>query len=245
MESGPITSWPVVGESVEAVRNFIFLGSKITTYGDCSHEIKRHLLHRRKAMTNLGRVLKSRDITLPTKVCKIKAMFFSSSHVQMWELYNKKSWASENWCLQILVLEKTLQSLLDSKEIQSVHPKGNQPWIFIGRSDTEAETPILWPPDVKNWLIGKDPDAGKDWRQVEKGVTEDEMIGWHYWLSGHEFEETLGNSEGQGSLARAVHGVSKSWTQLSDCTTTVWLNSTSQYFWASWGLNKKVSPLAF
>ena len=120
-------------------------------------------------MTNLGRVLKSGDITLPTKVCKVKAMVFSSSHVQMWELYNKKSWAWENWFLQSLVLEKTLETPLDCKEIQSVHPKGNQPWMFIGGTDAETETPRLWTPDVKNWLIGKDPDAGKDWRQEEKG----------------------------------------------------------------------------
>ena len=113
---------------------------------------------------------------------------FSSSHIWMWELDYKESWAPKNWCFWTVVLEKTLESPLDCKEIQLVHPKGNQYWIFIGRSDTEAEAAILWPPDAKNWLIGKDRDAGKDWRQKEKGTTEDEMVGWHHWLNGHEFE---------------------------------------------------------
>ena len=113
---------------------------------------------------------------------------FSSSHVWMWELDHKESWVKKNWCFWIVVLEKTFESPLDYKEIQSVYPKRNQPWIFIARTDAEAETPILWPPDAKNWLIGKDPDAGKDWRQEEKGMTEDEMVGWHHRINGHEFE---------------------------------------------------------
>ena len=134
--------------------------------------------------------IKSRDITLPTKV-----------HIVMWELDHKEDWALKNWCFQIVVLEKTLESPFDSKQITLVNPKGNQSWIFIGRTDAKAETPILRPPDVKSWLIGKDPDAGKEWRQEEKGMTEDEMVGWHHWLNGHEFEQTLGDSEGLGSLA--------------------------------------------
>ena len=113
---------------------------------------------------------------------------FSSSHVQMWELGHKEGWAPKNWCFQIVLLEKTLESPLDSK-IKPVNPKGNQPWIFTGRTDAQAEAPILWPSDVKNWLIWKDPDAGKDWRQEEKGMTEDEMVGWHHQLNGHEFEQ--------------------------------------------------------
>ena len=113
---------------------------------------------------------------------------FSSSHVWMWELDYKESWAPKNWCFWTVVLEKTLESPLDCKEIQPVHSKGDQSWIFIGRTNAEAETPKLWPPDVKNWLIWKDPDAGKDWRQEEKGMTEDEIVGWHHWLNGHEFE---------------------------------------------------------
>ena len=126
---------------------------------------------------------------------------FSSSHVWIWELDDKESWAPKNWCFRTVVLEKTLESPLDSKEIQPVNLKGNQPWIFIGRTDAEAEAPILWPPDVKNWLIGKDPDAGKDWRQEEKGMTEDEMVGWQHRLDGHELEQALGVGDGQGSLA--------------------------------------------
>ena len=113
---------------------------------------------------------------------------FSSSHVWMWELDYKESWAPKNWCFWTVVLEKTHKSPLDCKEIQPVHPKGNQSWIFIGRTDAEAETPILWPPDAKNWLTGKDLDGRTDWRWEEKGMTEDEMVGWHYRLNGHEFE---------------------------------------------------------
>ena len=113
---------------------------------------------------------------------------FSSSHVWMWELDYKESWATENWCFWTVVLEKTLKSPLDCKEIQPVNSKGNQSWIFTGRTDAEAETPILWPPDMKNQLLGKDPDAGKDWRQEEKGMTEDEKVGWHHRLHGQEFE---------------------------------------------------------
>ena len=121
----------------------------------------------------------------------------------MWELDCKESWVPKNWCFWTVVfktVEKTLESPLDSKEIQPVHPKGGQSWIFIGRTDVEPETPILWPPDVKNWLTGKDPDAGKDWRQEEKGITEDEMVGWHHRLDRHEFEWVLGTGVGQGSL---------------------------------------------
>ena len=125
---------------------------------------------------------------------------FSSSHVRMWELDHKEGWAPQNWSFWTVVLEKTLESPLNCKEIQPVHPKGNHSWIFIGRTDTEAETPILWPPHEKNWLIAKDPDARKDWRR-EKGTTEDEMVWWHHWPNGHEFEQTMGDSEGQGNLA--------------------------------------------
>ena len=118
----------------------------------------------------------------------------------MWEWDHKESWVLKNQCFQTVVLEKTRVSSLDCKEIQPVHPKGDQSWIFIGRTDAKAEAPLLWPPDVKNWLLGKDPDAGQDWRQEEQGTTEDEMVGWHHWLDGHEFEQALGNGEGEGSL---------------------------------------------
>ena len=156
--------------------------------------------------------IKSRDITLQTKVLWVKAIFFfPSSHVWMWELDHKEGWVLKNWCFWTVVLEKTLECALVSKEIQPVNLKGNQSWIFIGGTVAEAEAPILWPPesknwlieqdpDVKSWLIWKDPDAGKDWGQEEKGRTEDEMVGWHHRLNGHEFEKAWGVGEGQGSL---------------------------------------------
>ena len=124
---------------------------------------------------------------------------FSSCHVWMWELDHKEGWAPKNWSFWTVMLEKTLESPSDCKEIKLVNPKGNQPWIFNGRTDAETETPIFWPPDVKSWLIGKDPDVGKDWGQEEKGMTEDEMVGWHQQFNGHESEQIQGDSEGQGS----------------------------------------------
>ena len=145
-------------------------------------------------------ILKGRDITLPTKVHLVKAMVFPVVMYKC-ELDCEESWALKNWCFWTVVLEKTLESPLDCKEIQPVQPKGDQSWVFIGRTDVEAETPILWPPDAKNQLTGKDPHAGKDWRWEEKGTTEDEMVGWHHWLNEHEFKQTLGDSVGQGSLA--------------------------------------------
>ena len=137
---------------------------------------------------------------MPTKIHIVKSYGFSSSHVKMWNLDHKEGWVPKNWYFWTVVLEKTLENPLDSEEIKPASPKGDQSWIFIGRTDAEAEAPILWPPDAKNWLIGKDPDAGKDWRQEEKRVTEDEMVGWHHCLNGHEFEQTPENSEGQRSL---------------------------------------------
>ena len=125
---------------------------------------------------------------------------FSSSHVWMWELDHEEGWVPKNWCFWTVVLKKTLKSPLNSKEIKTVNPRRNQPWMFIARTDAEAEAPVLWPPDTKSWLTGKDSDAGEDWGQ-EKGMTEDKMVGWHHWLNGHESELTPGDSEGQGILA--------------------------------------------
>ena len=188
MASSPITSRQTDGETMETVIDFIFLGTKITADGNCSHEIKRHLLLGKKAMTNQDNILKSRDVTLPTKVHLVKAMVFSSSHVWMWELDYKESWELRNWCFWTVVLEKTFESPLECKEINPVNPKGNQSWIFIGRTDAKAEAPILWPSNAENWLTVKVPHDGKDWKQEGKGMTEDEIVGWHNWLNEHEFE---------------------------------------------------------
>ena len=168
MASSPITWRHIYGETMETVTDFLFLGSKITVDGDCSHEIKRHLLLGRKVMTNLDGILKSRDFTLPTKVRLVKARVFPVV------MYGCESWttkkaerrridAFELWCWSRFLR-------VPCKEIKPVYPKGDHSWIFIGRTDAEAETPILWPPEAKNRLIGKDPDAGKDWRQQEKGM---------------------------------------------------------------------------
>ena len=202
MASGPITSWQIDGEVMETVTDLIFLGSKITADGECSHEIKRHLLLGRKAMTNLDSILKNRDITLLTKVHIVRAMVFPVIvyGCESWTI-NKGEHQRIDWCFQIVVLEKTLESPLDCKKTKPVNPKGNQAWIFIGRTDDEVKVPILWPPAGKSRLIGKDHDAGKDWGQEEKGMTEDDMVGWHHWLNGLQFEHSLGDSEGQGSLA--------------------------------------------
>ena len=140
---------------------------------------------------------------------------FSSSHVWMWELDHKEGWAPKNWCFWTPVLEKTLESPLDCQKTKLVSPKGNQSWIFIGRTDAEGEIPVLWLPDVKNWLLGKDHDAGKDWKQEEKGMTEDEMVGWHHRLDGYEFEQALGVGDGQGSLACCSPRGCKELTQLN------------------------------
>ena len=150
-------------------------------------------------MTNLD--IKKQRHYFANKGPSSQSYGFSSSHVWMWELDYKDSWVPKNWCFWTVVLEKMLESPLDSKKIQPAHPKGNQSWIFFGRTDAEAEAPIPWPPDVKKWLIGKDPDAGKDRRQEKKGVTEDEMVGWHHQLDEHEFEQALGVGDRQESLA--------------------------------------------
>ena len=199
---------------METVIDFIWGDSKITADGDCSHEIKRRLLFGRKVMTNLGCLGSHRvghnwsDLAVPAadSILKSRLYFankgpssqsygFSSGHVWIWELDYKESWVPKSWCFWTVVL-KTLESPLDSKEIQPVHSKGNQSWIFIGRIDSEVKTPILWPLNVKNWLIRKEPDSGKDIRQEEKGTTEGEMVEWHHWLNGHEFEYALGVGDG-------------------------------------------------
>ena len=187
------------GKTMDTVTDFIFLGSRITADGDCSREVKRRLLLGRKAMTNLDSIITKQRHYFTDKGLSSQSYRFSCSHVWIWEWDHKEGWMSKNWCFWTVVLEKTLESPLDCKEIQPVHPKGDQSWVFIGRTDAEAEAPILWLPDVKNWLTGKDPDAEKYWRQEEKGTTEDEMVGWHHQLYGHEFQPAPGVGDGQGS----------------------------------------------
>ena len=163
---------------MKTVTDFIFLGSKITADGDCSHEIKRHLLLGRKTMTNLRQHIKKQRHYFAKKGPSSQSSGFSSSHVWMWDLDHKESWVPKNWYFWTVVLEKSLESPLDCMVIKPVNPKINQSCIFIGRTNAEAETPILWPPDAKNWLIGKDLDAGKDWSQEEKEMTE-----WDGWMA--------------------------------------------------------------
>jgi len=183
------------------VTNFIFLGSNVTADSDCNHEIKRHLLPGRKAMTNIDSILKSRDITLLTKVHLVNAMVFPVV------MYGCESWtikkvecrridAFDLWCWR-----RSLRISWIARMIKPVNHKGNQFWMFIGRTVAGAEALILWPLDVKNWLTGRDPNAGKDWRQEEKGMTEDEMVGWHHRLNWHECEQALGVGDGQESVA--------------------------------------------
>ena len=212
--SSSITSWQIDGEKVETVTDS-FLGPQ----NHCGQWLYpwnwKMLAPWKKSYDKPRQCIKSRDITLPTGLSS-QDYGFSSRHVWMWELDHKEGWALNNWWVQTVVLEKTLESPLDIKEIKLVSPKGNQSWIFIGSTDAEAEVPIRWPLDVKSQLIGKDPDVGKDWGQEEKGVTEDEMVGWHHRLNGHEFEQTQGDSKGQGSLV-CCSSQSQSQTWSSDC----------------------------
>ena len=170
-----ITSRQIEGGKVEAVTDFIFSGSKITMDGDCSHEIKTLALWK-ESYDKPRQCIKKQRHQFADKGPYSQSYAISTSHIQMWELDHKEGWAPKNWCFWFVVLEKTLKSPLASKEIKPGNSKGNQPWIFIGRTDAEAKSPILWPSDAKSQLTGKDPDAGKEWRQKEKGATEDEMV---------------------------------------------------------------------
>ena len=211
------------------------MGSKITEDGGSSCEIKRSVLLQRKAMNNLDHILKSRDITLLTKFCIIKGMIFLVVvyRHESWTIKKGEHWRIDTfklWCWRRLLkvpwtARRSNQSIL--KEIQPVHSEGDQPWEFFGRNDAKAETPVLWPPHAKSWLIGKDSDAGRDWGQEEKGMTEDEMAGWHYQLDGHEFGWTPGVGDGQGSLTCC-----NSWGRKESDTTELlnWTETCYSYF---------------
>ena len=215
MASGPITSWQIDGETVKTVTDFIFLGSKITVRGYCIHKLISCSLEE-NLWLNLDSLLKNRDITLPTKVLIVNQSYsFSSSHVWMWELDHKEGWVLRNWYFWTVVLEKTLEGPLNCKEIKPVHSKGNQSWIFIGRTDAEAA--IFWPPNVKSQLIRKDADSGEDRRQ--KGMTENKMVGWHYWLNAN-LSKLLEMVKDRETWCVAVHGIAKNRTWLSDWATT-------------------------
>ena len=183
MASGPISSWEIDGETVETVADYFFGLLQMVT---AAMKLKNAYSLEGKLWPTYCLVKKQRHYSA-NKGLSSQGYGFSSSHVWMWELDYKASWVQKNWCFWTVVLEKIPESPLDCKEIKPVHPKRDQSWVFFGRTDVEAETPILWPPDVKNWLIWKDPDAGKDWRREEKRTTEDEMVGWHHRLNGHEF----------------------------------------------------------
>ena len=217
MASSPIASWQIDGEKVETVTDFIFLGSKITADGDCSHEIKT-LAPWKKSYDQPRQHIKKQRHYLADKGPSNQSYGFSSSHVWMWESDCEESWALKNWCFWTVVLQKTLESFMDYKEIQPVHSKGDQSWVFFGKNDAKAETPVLWPHHVKSWHTEKDSDAGRDWGQEEQGTTDDEMAGWHHWLGGHESEWIPGVGDEQGSLACC-----DSWGR-KESDTTEWLN---------------------
>ena len=213
-----------MGKQWKQCQTLFLGGSKITADGDCSHEIKRCLLLGRKVMTKLNSIFKSRDIT--NKGPSSQGYGFSSGHVWMWELDYKESWVPKNWCFWTVVLEKTLENPLDFKEIQPVHPKGDQSWVFIGRTDFEAETPILWPHDANSWLIWKDPDTGKDWGQEENRTTEDVMVGsltqwtW-FWVDSSSWWWTW--------RPGMLWWVGKNWTRQ---------NNSADWFWIYWTLHR-------
>ena len=186
MAYGSITLCHIDGEIMETVTDFIFLGSKITVDGDWSYEIKRCFLPGRKNHDKHRQHIKKSDINLPMKVCS-QSYGISHSHVWVWDSDHKEAWTLKNWCFRAMRLENTLESPLNSKEIKLVNPKGNQPWLYIGRTNGEAEAPVVWPLGIKSQLILRLWCCWKDWRQ-ENGMTEDEMVGWHNQLNGHEFE---------------------------------------------------------
>ena len=195
MASGPITSWQIDGETMEQWQTLFWRAPKSLQMVIAAMKLK-DACSWKKSYDQFRQHIKKQRHYFANKGLSSQSYGFSSSHAWIWELNSKESWVLKNWCFWTMVLEKTLESRLDCKEIQWGHPKGNQSWI-IGRTDVEAETPILWPPDAKSWLIWKDPEAGTDRRSEEKGTIEAEMVGWHHWHNGHESEEALGVGDGQ------------------------------------------------
>ena len=198
MAFSPTTSWQIDLETMDTLWKYLKVNERL--YFEDSKITAAMKLKDTYSLQEPRQHIKKQRYYFANKVPSSQSYGFSSSHEWMSELDYKESWALKNWCFWTVMLEKTVEHPLDPKAIKPFNPQVNQSWIFIGRTDAEAGTPILWPPDVKNWLIGKDPDAGKDWRQ-EKGMTQDEMVGWHHRLDGHEFEQALGIGDGQGSLA--------------------------------------------
>ena len=227
MASGPITSWQTDGRTMETVTDFYFLGLQNHCRWWLQPWNQKTLAPWKKSYDQPRQHIKKQSHYFADKGLSSQSCGFSSSHIQMY-MDHKERWAPKNWCFWTVVLENTLESPLDCKEIQPVHPKGDQPWMFTGRTDAEAEAPILCPPDAKSWLTEKDPDAGKDWRQEEKGTTEDEMVGWRHRLHGHEFEQALGVGDGQGSLVRC-----SPWGR-KELDTTKWLNWTELNWKSQW-----------
>ena len=199
MVSGRTTSWQIDGETMETVTDFIFLGSKITADGDCNHEIKM-LAPWRKSYDQPRKNIKKQRHYFANKGLSSQSYDFCSSHLWMWELDYKRKLSTRELMLLNCGVGKDYWESLGLQEIKPVNPKGNQHWIFIGTTHAEVDSPILWPPDVNNWVTWKDPDAGKDWRQEEKGTTEDDMVGSHHRFKGYEFEQAPGVGNGQGSL---------------------------------------------
>ena len=219
MAFGPIPSWKIEGEKVKGMTDFLFLGAEITADGDWSHEVRRWLLLGREAMPKPDSMLKSKDIIFLTKVCIFKAMVFPvvTYGCESWII--KKAELQRIWCLWNVVLENILENPLESKETKPINLKGSQLCILIGRTDAEAEAPILWPPDMKSWRIGKDLDARKDWGHKGKRVSEDEMGGCHHWYNGHELGQTPGDVRDAEACCAAYHGFTKSLTWLGKLIT--------------------------